>query len=92
MRWNAALGALAASWGFIAVLVASVDLGAEALAFWRLAFAAVTLALAALATGHLGLLAPGGGSGRSHSSASSRARTGSSSSKPSTTAPWRSPC
>jgi len=60
MRWNAALGALAASWGFIAVLVASVDLGAESLAFWRLAFAAVTLALAALATGHLGLLAPGG--------------------------------
>jgi drug/metabolite transporter (DMT)-like permease len=60
MRWNAALGALAASWGFIAVLVASVDLGAESLAFCRLAFAAVTLALAALATGHLGLLAPGG--------------------------------
>jgi hypothetical protein len=28
MRWNAALGALAASWGFIAGLVASVDLGA----------------------------------------------------------------
>ena len=28
MHWNAALGALAASWGFIAGLVASVDLGA----------------------------------------------------------------
>ena len=40
MRWNLALGALAASWGFIAVLVAAVDLGAEALAFWRLALAA----------------------------------------------------
>jgi len=37
MRWNAALGALAASWGLIAVLAASVDLGAESLAFWRLA-------------------------------------------------------
>lgn len=60
MRWNAALGALAASWGFIAVLVASVDLGAGALAFWRLAFAAATLALVGLATGHFRLLAPGG--------------------------------
>ncbi len=60
MRWNAALGALAASWGFIAVLAASVDLGAEALAFWRLALAAVTLAVVALASGHSSLLAPRG--------------------------------
>ena len=59
MRGNAALGALAASWGFIAVLVASVELGAGALAFWRLAFAAATLLLVALVTGRLGLLAPG---------------------------------
>jgi len=59
MRWNAALGALAASWGFIAVLVASVELGAGALAFWRLAFAAATLVLVALVTGRLGLLDPG---------------------------------
>lgn len=44
MRWNVALGALAASWGFIAVLAASAELGAEALAFWRLALAAATLA------------------------------------------------
>jgi drug/metabolite transporter (DMT)-like permease len=60
MRWNLALGALAASWGLIAVLVASVDLGAEALAFWRLAFAAAALGLAALVAGRADLLAPGG--------------------------------
>ncbi|HEX3290267.1 MAG TPA: DMT family transporter [Gaiella sp.] len=59
MRWNAALGGLAASWGFIAVLVASVDLGAEALAFWRLAFAAAALAAGALVAGHTNLLSPG---------------------------------
>ena len=40
MRWKLALGALTASWGLIAVLVAAVDLGAEALVFWRLALAA----------------------------------------------------
>ena len=45
MKWNLALGGLAASWGFIAVLAASVELGAEALAFWRLALAAATLEL-----------------------------------------------
>jgi drug/metabolite transporter (DMT)-like permease len=60
MRWNLALGALAASWGFIAVIAASVDLGAEALAFWRLALATFTLALAALLGRRTALLAPGG--------------------------------
>jgi len=60
MRWNAALGALAASWGLIAVLAASVDLGAEALTFWRLALAAVTLGAVAVATGRASLLAPQG--------------------------------
>ena len=60
MRWNVALGGLAASWGFIAVLAASVDLGAEALAFWRLALATATLALAAVASRRLDLLAPRG--------------------------------
>lgn len=58
MRWNVALGGLAASWGFIAVLAASVELGAEALAFWRLALATATLALAAAASRRLDLLAP----------------------------------
>ena len=52
--------ALAASWGFIAVLAAAVDLGAEALAFWRLALAAATLALVALATRRLDRSRPGG--------------------------------
>lgn len=60
MRWNVALGALAASWGFIAVLAAAVDLGAEALAFWRLALAAATLVVVALATRRLDRLAPRG--------------------------------
>ena len=60
MRWNAALGALAASWGLIAVLAASVDLGAESLAFWRLALAAVTLGTVAVAAGRASLLAPHG--------------------------------
>jgi len=60
MRWNLALGGLAASWGFIAVLAASVELGAEALAFWRLALATATLALVAAATRRLDLLVPRG--------------------------------
>ena len=60
MRWNLGLGGLAASWGFIAVLAASVDLGAGALAFWRLALAAATLALVAVAARRAELLAPRG--------------------------------
>lgn len=60
MRWNVGLAALAASWGFIAVLVAAVELGAEPLAFSRLALAAVTLALVAALTGSLRRLRPGG--------------------------------
>jgi DME family drug/metabolite transporter len=47
MRWKVALAGLAASWGFIAVLVAAISLGAEALAFLRLAIAAATLGLIA---------------------------------------------
>lgn len=60
MRWNLALAALAASWGFIAVLVAAVDLDAPALAFARLALAALTLALVALVARAARLLHPGG--------------------------------
>ncbi len=60
MRWNLALAGLATSWGLIAVLVAAVDLGAEALAFLRLALAAAALALAALLGGRAALLRPGG--------------------------------
>ncbi len=60
MRWNLGLAALAASWGFIAVLVAAVDLGAESLVFGRLALAAVTLALVAAVAGSLRRLDPEG--------------------------------
>jgi drug/metabolite transporter (DMT)-like permease len=60
MRWKLALGGLTASWGFIAVLVAAVEVSAEALAFWRLALAAATLAVAALARRRRDLLAPRG--------------------------------
>jgi drug/metabolite transporter (DMT)-like permease len=48
MRWKLALSGLAASWGFIAVLVAATSLGAEALAFLRLAIAAITLGVIAI--------------------------------------------
>jgi drug/metabolite transporter (DMT)-like permease len=59
MGWKLGLGALTASWGFIAVLVAAVDLSAEALVFWRLTLAAATLALVALVGSRRDLLAPG---------------------------------
>ncbi len=60
MRWNLLLAGLAASWGFIAVLVAAVDLGAAPLAFARLALAAVTLAALALLTRNTASLRPDG--------------------------------
>jgi drug/metabolite transporter (DMT)-like permease len=60
MRWKLGLGGLTASWGFIAVLVAAVDLPAEALAFWRLALAAATLGVVALVGSRRDLLAPSG--------------------------------
>ena len=47
MRWKLAVAALATSWGLIAVIVRKVDLDAQVLAFYRLAFAAVTRAVAA---------------------------------------------
>jgi drug/metabolite transporter, DME family len=47
VRWNLAVAALAASWGLIAVIVRKVDLDAQVLAFYRLAFAALTLLLVA---------------------------------------------
>jgi drug/metabolite transporter (DMT)-like permease len=59
MRWKLGLGALTASWAFIAVLVAAADLGAEALAFWRLALAAGTLAVGAVLVRRPAVLAPG---------------------------------
>lgn len=47
MRWTLALAGLAASWGFVAVLVDAVDLGAPSLALLRLVIAAITLAVIA---------------------------------------------
>jgi drug/metabolite transporter, DME family len=47
VRWNVAAAALSASAGFIAVIVAGVDLPSEALVFYRLALAALTVLLAA---------------------------------------------
>jgi drug/metabolite transporter (DMT)-like permease len=59
VRWNLLLACLAASWGFVAVLVAAVDLDAESLAFGRLAVAALTLAVVAVLASNAGALRPG---------------------------------
>ncbi len=56
MRWKLAVAALATSWGLIAVIVRKVDLDAQVLVFYRLAFAAVTLLLAAVALRRFALL------------------------------------
>jgi drug/metabolite transporter (DMT)-like permease len=49
MRWNLAVAALAASWGLIAIIVREVDLDAQVLTFYRLAFAALALLIVAVA-------------------------------------------
>jgi drug/metabolite transporter (DMT)-like permease len=49
VRWNLSVAGLAASWGFIAVIVAGVELEAAALVFWRLALAAAAVAVGILA-------------------------------------------
>lgn len=56
MRWNLAVATLAASWGLIAVIVREVDLDAQVLVFYRLAFAALALGVAALVLRRLPLL------------------------------------
>jgi drug/metabolite transporter (DMT)-like permease len=48
-RWNLAVAGLAASWGFVSVIAAGVDLPASALVFWRCVIAAVTVPLIVLA-------------------------------------------
>jgi drug/metabolite transporter (DMT)-like permease len=42
-RWNLVVAGLAASWGFVSVIAAGVDLPTSALVFWRCAVAAVTV-------------------------------------------------
>jgi len=59
MRWNLGLAGLATAWGLIAVLAGAVAVGAAPLAFLRLALAAATLAVVALAGRRLHLLRPG---------------------------------
>lgn len=58
MRWNLSVAALAAAWGFISVIVADVALGASALVFYRLALAALTVGVLALAGRRARLLRP----------------------------------
>jgi drug/metabolite transporter (DMT)-like permease len=58
VRWNLALAALAVSWGLVAVLAGAISVDPIPLAFFRLVIAAITLALVALATGHVRLLRP----------------------------------
>ena len=50
-RWNLAVAGLAASWGFVSVIAAGVDLRAETLVFWRCVVAAITLPVLAFALG-----------------------------------------
>jgi drug/metabolite transporter, DME family len=59
MRWNMSVAGLAASWGFIAILVAAVDLDATVLVFYRLALAAATVGAVALVGRRRALLRPG---------------------------------
>jgi drug/metabolite transporter (DMT)-like permease len=59
VRWNAAVAGLAASWGFISILVAAVDLDATVLVFYRLLLAALTVGVLAVAARRTGVLRPG---------------------------------
>jgi drug/metabolite transporter, DME family len=56
VRWNVAAAALSASAGFIAVIVDGVDLSAEALVFYRLTLAALTVAVGAALARRLDVL------------------------------------
>jgi len=47
VRWNVAVAALAAAWGLIAIIVRKVELDAQVLAFYRVAFAALALLVVA---------------------------------------------
>jgi drug/metabolite transporter (DMT)-like permease len=59
MRWNVSVATLAASWGFIAILVSAVDLDATVLVFYRLALAAITIGAIAVASRRRTLIRPG---------------------------------
>jgi drug/metabolite transporter (DMT)-like permease len=57
--WNLAVAGIAASWGFVSVIVAGVDLPGEALVFWRCVLAGLTLPAILLALDRLGTLVLG---------------------------------
>jgi drug/metabolite transporter (DMT)-like permease len=59
VRWNACVAGLAASWGFISILVAAVDLDATVLVFYRLLLAALTVGVLAVGSRRAGALRPG---------------------------------
>ena len=53
MRWNVAVAALAASWGFVAIIVREVELDAEVLVFYRVLFGVLVLTSLLALTGGL---------------------------------------
>jgi DME family drug/metabolite transporter len=53
VRWNLLLVAVAASWGFVSIIAAAVELPAEVLVFWRCLLAAASLPVLLLALGRL---------------------------------------
>jgi len=59
VRWNLSVAALAASWGFISILVSAIDLDATVLVFYRLLLAAITIGGIVALTGRTRLLLTG---------------------------------
>ena len=55
-RWNLVVAGIAASWGFVSVIAAGVDLPAASLVFWRCAIAAVAVPALVLVVRRLRLL------------------------------------
>jgi DME family drug/metabolite transporter len=53
VRWNLAVAALAASWGFVAIIVREVDLDAEVLVFYRVCLGVAALVVLLAATRNL---------------------------------------
>jgi len=59
VRWNVAVAALSASFGFVSIIVAGIDLDAPVLVFYRCLFAVPAIALALLVTRRLFVLRRG---------------------------------
>jgi drug/metabolite transporter (DMT)-like permease len=64
MRWNVLLATVAASWGFVSVIVAGVELSGEALVVWRCLLATLSLPLLLLGLRRLESLRLGSHRGR----------------------------